>query len=194
MTDRKKDKGQDLPPELSEQWMKDRVKKAERKAERELQRLMDAADPLSFKKGGKKGKKAMRRAARLDASDGLPHQIYNMASLETEIRRFLMNLEGPNTMVLPPMTKDERRKVHEFADAFKLKSVSKGKGVDRYTTLVKTTRSGLIVNEKKVARLLRTTEVYIAGGKKGPPIGPPKHREGEEVGKVCSSFLYLIFF
>jgi hypothetical protein len=184
---KKKDKGQHLPPELKEQWDRDRVKKAEKKAERELQRLIAAADPLIPKKGGKKGRKAMRRAAAMGADDGLLHHVVDMVSLEREIRRFITNLGGGHSMALPPMTKEERKKVHELANAFNLKSVSKGKGADRYTTLIKTTRSGLNIDERKIGRVLRTTEVYIKGGR-GPPVRAPKHREGDEVGKVSEAF------
>jgi hypothetical protein len=128
----------------------------------------------------------MRRAARLDADEALEHQVVGMVSLEREVRRFLTDVGGPNTMALPPMSKEERRKVHELANAFHLKSISKGKGADRYTTLVKTTRSGIMIDERKIGRILRGREVYITGGKKGAPIRPPKHREGDVVGKVGS--------
>jgi hypothetical protein len=58
-------------------------------------------------------------------------------------------------MILPPMDKESRRRVHLIADCFTLKSVSKGKGKDRYTTLIKTTRSGLNIKEDKVEWILR---------------------------------------
>lgn len=45
--------------------------------------------------------------------------------------------------------------VHELANAFSLKSVSKGHGDARYTTLTKTTRSGIQINEKKIGRIVR---------------------------------------
>jgi hypothetical protein len=186
---KKKDKYKDLPPDLADAWARDRAKKAERKEERELQRLLAAADPMAKKKGGKKGRKAMRRAAAMDPAAGLMHQVFDMVSLEREVRRFVINVGGPDTIALPPMTKDERKKVHELATAFKLKSNSKGKGADRYTTLVKTTRSGIMVDERKVSKLLNGVELYVKGGKRGAPIHVPKHREGEEVGKVRSRLL-----
>jgi hypothetical protein len=141
---------------------------------------------MAKKKGGKKGRKAMKRAAAMDPAAGLMHQVFDMVSLEREVRRFVINVGGPDTIALPPMTKDERKKVHELATAFKLKSNSKGKGADRYTTLVKTTRSGIMVDERKVSKLLNGVELYVKGGKRGAPIHVPKHREGEEVGKVRS--------
>jgi hypothetical protein len=159
-----------------------------------MQRLIDAADPLAKKKGGKKGRKAMHAAAALDSDAGLPHHVFDVASLEAEIRRFLADLGGPKTMALPPLAKEQRKKVHELGQAFGLKSVSKGKGTDRYTTLIKTTRSG-IIDERKVGFLLRSTQIYVGHGRgKGPrgaPIGPPKHREGEEVGKVRQHLLRI---
>ena len=83
------------------------------------------------KKGGKKGLKAMIAAARYDGPDELPNRITDMVSLEQQIRRFLADIGGPNSMSLPPAAKETRRKIHELADAFNLKSQSKGKGKER---------------------------------------------------------------
>lgn len=90
-------------------------------------------------------------------------------------------------MALPPLAKSDRKVVHELANAFNLKSQSKGKGNDRYTTLIRTTRTGMQINKKKVRRVLRQEEVYIRGaGGRGVPVRMPKQREGDEVGKVSS--------
>ncbi|TFY64080.1 hypothetical protein EVG20_g6060, partial [Dentipellis fragilis] len=148
----------------------------------------NAADPLALKKGGKKGRKAMMAAAALDTGAPLANRVVDMASLEVQIRRFLENIGGSGSMSLPPMQKDARKKVHELAAVFNLKSVSKGKGMERYTTLVRTTRSGVGVNEAKVAQILKRmgrTVVASSGGRKGPSRGQLKPREGEEVGKAA---------
>ncbi|TCD63386.1 hypothetical protein EIP91_005617 [Steccherinum ochraceum] len=183
---RNKGKHKDLPPELQAQWEKDREKKAENKRKRALARLEAAADPLAKRKGGKKGMKDMLRVARMDPEIEIPHRVVNLITVEREIRRFLENIGGPNSMVLPPANKSTRKRVHELATAFSLKSQSKGHGNARYTTLVKTTMSGIKINEKKVKRILREVDrnwdaPERRGGGGATSLG--KHREGEEVGK-----------
>lgn len=192
LVERKKDKYKDLPPELQAQWAQDRDKKAENKRKRALARLEAAADPLAQKKGGKKGMKDTLRAARMDTDIEIPHRVVNLVSLESEIRRFLVNIGGSSTMALPPADKATRKRIHELATAFNLNSQSKGKGDMRYTTLIKTTRSGIQVNEKKVRRILREVDrnwgaAERRGGEKANTTSLAKHHEGEEVGKVCLS-------
>ena len=134
----------------------------------------------------------MIAAARIE-EDGpieLPNRIVNLSTLERQIRRFIDKLGGPRSMSLPPCDKDTRRKVHELANAFNLKSVSSGHGTNRYTTLTKTSRTGTNINEKKVNRILREDDGdWVAPGKKGKTKATSlaKHKEGEEVGKVGSS-------
>ncbi|KZT22544.1 hypothetical protein NEOLEDRAFT_1071244 [Neolentinus lepideus HHB14362 ss-1] len=190
---RSKDKGKDLPPELQEQWQRDRAKKAEYKRQREQTRLEAAADPMVRKKGGKKGRKAMRAAARLDPSVEISNRIVDMISLETQIRRFIADIGGVQTMVLPPCDKGTRKTVHELAVAFNLSSKSKGSEANRYITLAKTTKTGPYVNEKKVKKIMRRFKSdYGAGDSWGVPGSKgksqahlPKHREGDEVGKAA---------
>lgn len=185
---RNKDKYKDLSPDLQEQWAKDREKKAENKRKRALDRLAAAADPLSEKKGGKKGMKAALAAARYDGEAiEIPNRIVDLATLEQQIRRFLADIGGRREMVLPPCGKATREKIHKLAEAFSLKSKSKGKGNTRYTTLTKTTKSGVGVNERKIRRILKSVGAdWIGpdgtGGKRAYSLA--KHREGEEVGKV----------
>lgn len=189
VTGRKKDK--DIAPELQDQWEKDRQKKAENKRKRREDMLAAAADPLAVHKGGKKGRKAMLAAARLESHSEIENRVVDLTSLETQIRRFLFDIGGKNTMALPPCDKATRAKIHELADAFNLKSQSKGKGVGRYTTLIKTSRSGMVINEKKVKRILKTNRdsTWDApdGGRGNGKVrvqSLASHREGEEVGKV----------
>lgn len=91
-------------------------------------------------------------------------------------------------MSLPPMEKQSRKQVHELALAFNLKSQSKGKGKARYTTLTKTSRSGVMVNERKIRRIRKTNGMFIEpleGADKGKGRSTmPRHRDGDEVGKV----------
>ncbi|RDX55233.1 hypothetical protein OH76DRAFT_1372984 [Lentinus brumalis] len=183
----KRGKNKHVPPELREQWEKDREKKAENKKKRALDRLILAADPLALHKGGKKGRKAMLAAAR--SADDLPNRIVDLVDLEIQIRRFLEDIGGPNTMSLPPADKDTRKRVHELATAFNLKSQSKGKGEARYTTLVKKSNSGVGINEGKIRHIMRqaTKGKWEAPGGYGKGRGKvtslAKHREGEAVGK-----------
>lgn len=196
-TERRKDKGKDLPPDLQAIWEKDRKAKAEYKKAREQARLENAADPMAKKKGGKKGRKAMLAAARLDPTiTVIPNRIIDMVTLVQQIRRFIADVGGPSTISLPPTNKETRKNIHEMAAAFNLKSVSNGKGDSRYTTLSKTTRSGFGVNEQKVAKIVRRSGGMGARGDsfinekkgRGAPSTMPRHREGDEVGKVCDFY------
>ncbi|KAL5523824.1 hypothetical protein ACEPAG_7997 [Sanghuangporus baumii] len=184
---KKRDYGKDLPPELRAQWEKDRAKKAENKAKRAADRLETAAHPFAKHKGGKKGRKAMLRAARLAEEDRDDAPAADLALIIRQIRMYLDNLSLTVPMALPPMDKASRAKVHEIAAAFGLKSQSKGKGTSRYTSIIKTSRSGININERKIQRILRSggdwgfTRPGNTGGGKGG--GVPKHKEGDEVGK-----------
>lgn len=174
----KKNKMKELPAELQEMWKKDRAKKAEHKRAREEARLIDAVDPISPKKGGKKGRKAMRAAARLDPTElaEIQNAIVDMVSLEKQIRRFISDTSGKNNMALPPMNKASRKKVHELASSFNLKSQSKGKGAGRYTTLIKSTNMRA-VDERKVGSFMKKH-----GGRFDTM---PRHKDGDEVGKAA---------
>ena len=185
-TDRKKDKH--LPEHLRDQWNKDRAKKAEYKKARAHARLEAAADPLTVKKGGKKGRKAMLAAAKFNPTIEIPHRVVDMITIEQQIRRFVRDIGSGTTMSLPPMEKQSREQVHELAHAFNLKSQSKGKGEARYTTLTKTSRSGIMIDERKIRRITKRSGTFmgpIEGGGKGKGKSTmPMHRDGDEVGKV----------
>ena len=184
--ERRKDKGKSYPADLQELWKKDREKKAARKRERELARLENAADPLGKHKGGVKGRKAMKAAARLDPEiTAIHNRVIDMVTLVQQIRRFITELNGPSSLSLPPADKGTRKQVHELAIAFNLKSISKGKGGARYTTLIKTSRTGIAVDEKKVGRIVRRNRggefVDRAERHRYPKFS---QKEGDEVGKV----------
>ncbi|KAM6501817.1 hypothetical protein JOM56_001794 [Amanita muscaria] len=201
---RRKDKVKGLPASLQKQWEKDRAKKAKLKEARQMAQLEAAADPLAKKKGGKKGIKAMLAAARVDPKITVigPNRVIDMTTLVQQIRRFLASPGGPQTMSLPPTSKVSRKLVHEMATAFNLKSQSKGREGARYTTLIKTSRSGLEVDEKKVGQLVRRGKLAFGGdawneskngkekgksggGGGGGGGGGPRQKEGEEVGKAA---------
>ncbi|KAF8893608.1 hypothetical protein BD779DRAFT_1507251 [Infundibulicybe gibba] len=173
-----------LPPELQELWIHDRERKAERKRARERERLENAADPMSKKKGGKKGRKAMLAAARLDPTiTVLPNRVIDM---------FIGDVGGPVSMSLPPTDRGTRKNIHEMALAFNLKSKSQGKGESRYTTLMKTTKTGFGTDERKIAKLVRRGGAadfvdYSGKGKGNATSRPvmPRHKDGDEVGKAA---------
>ncbi|KAG8214154.1 hypothetical protein J3R82DRAFT_10921 [Butyriboletus roseoflavus] len=181
---KKKNKGKQatghFATELNAQWAKDRAKKAEHKKEREAARLRAALDPLSADANtgnhGRTSRKAMSAAAHLDpdaARSVAPGAIVDMVTLETQMRRFIEDVGGRKSLALPPMDNKMRKEVHEMAHAFGLKSESKGKGSRRYTTLFKTSRTGL--NERKVKATMKRN--LSRGGQ------IPRHQEGYEVGK-----------
>ena len=183
--------------ELEEQWRKDRAKKAERKRQRRLERLAKAADPFTPKSGGKKGRKAMLAAARLHQSI-VQNRIVNMPALVTQIRVFVVNPGENEAMVLPPMSSPNRKMVHELAFAFGLKSKSRGSGEGRYSSLTRTKKTGLAVDERLIARILRRGERIGFGDSGGSEhakekYGLPRNRDGDEVGKVCAVPHHLNF-
>jgi R3H domain len=138
----------------------------------------------------------MLAAAKLDPTIiVLPNRIIDMTTLVQQIRRFLADVGGPSTMSLPPANKETRKNVHEMAVAFGLNSQSKGNGNARYTTLIKTSRSGVTIDERKVAKIVRSAgggEFVRTAGKKGGRAVVPKHKEGEEVGKVCDFSISML--
>jgi hypothetical protein len=178
---RKKDKF--VPAELRDQWERDRAKKAERKRLRELERIAAMVDPFTTQKGNKKARKAKRAAA-----------LATSVSLETivgHMRRFVADIGGARSLPLPPMNRSMRKSVHELAHAFRLESKSRGNGAERFTTLKKTTLSGVNVDEKGIARILGKSSLspcYLTreGGKgKGKGIAcRTRPRDGEVVGEV----------
>jgi hypothetical protein len=143
----------------------------------------------------------------------LPNRIIDMLTLVQQIKRFIDD-EGRQNMALPPTDKATRKNIHDLAVAFNMKSISKGHGDARYTTLTKTKRSGLDVDENRVAKIVRRKnyprekDLFVKKrgktrrgedsfdqdkkGKKsrtGAQAHVPRHREGDEVGKVKKPFI-----
>lgn len=187
-----KDIDESLPEELRQAWQRDRDKKAEKKRQRELDR-MEAALDLFTSKSGKKARKAIVKAARNEDNDG---NAFDAPSLIKRIRAFVGNIGGPSSMSLPPMAKGDRAKVHNIARAFGLKSASKGNGKARFTTLTKTSYTGINLNERWINQLQGmkfgrnsdghgSSGVHGGGGGHGKHggHGGPRHKDGDEVGK-----------
>ena len=178
-------RAKDIPLELREQWEKDRYKKAENKKKRACDRQRAEAEFT----GGKKGKKGWKaKLAAMRASDDEDSsQSLDIVAVERSIRRFLLDLDS-HKLELHPCNKQTRIKLHEIANAFQLKSSSQGKGKNRFTTLTRTAKSGVRIDEKKIRRILQTGggswDSDGRKGKGGKATSLAKHREGEEVGKV----------
>lgn len=137
----------------------------------------------------------------------VPRAIVDAVSLEAEMRRFVEEVKtrvkagagaggsqgggktgdgaGPVRvmMPLPPMDKGMRMMVHDVAVMFKVKSVSRGHGEGRYTTLIGTSRTGLGVKEGGVKAVMKRYGGSGRGGGGKGGGGVPKHRDGEVVGK-----------
>ena len=120
LSERKRAK--DVPPELHEQWEKDRKKKAENKLKRALERQKIAKDTTLSKKDRKKALRAQLKASRDAEEDNeLPGRTPDIVPLEQEIRTFLADINR-ESLELPPFSKVTRAKVHEIAKALNLKS------------------------------------------------------------------------
>jgi hypothetical protein len=161
-----------IPDELRNVWKHDRAKKKEYKKARAEKRRLAALDPFpkpkrlkNEPKGGVDVPHAKPAIAFIssdiddEASDAssipsTPARAVNILTLEPQIRRFIADI-GRQTMVLPPMEKESRRRVHLLAQAFNLNSKSVGKGDKRHTTLNRTTRTGINIQEGRIAALVR---------------------------------------
>ncbi|KAG8713099.1 hypothetical protein FRC09_019096 [Ceratobasidium sp. 395] len=183
-------KSKHVPPELQAQWERDRSKKAENKRLRALQRQIAAQE--SPKRGSGRKSKASFMFNSSGAVSSLP-------AIEPKLRAFVANL-GMKTMALQAMDKESRRRVHLLAECFGIKTDSKGSGTGRYITLIRTSRTGLAVDEAKIRRLVRAAEeaedtgmaafnrAYYRndGERAGGGKSKIKTRDGEEVGRTAA--------
>jgi hypothetical protein len=136
----------------------------------------------------------------------LKERVVDPESLVEQIKRFLAGPGAGDRMSLPPMSKLDRECVHKLAEAVGLKSKSIGKGKERYTTLIKKQTVGRKNGgngyaawwdagvERKVTRILRNWGGFEGGrmvGGRGRGAPMPRHKEGDEVGKVSSICRFL---
>ncbi|CAO1615841.1 unnamed protein product [Sympodiomycopsis kandeliae] len=191
---------------LQSQWEKDRATKAANKRKRAEERRAALQNPYpssNIKKGTKKMAKKAARAARraavrtddeaVDEWDpvgsrggkdllGNIGQATNLRQLDVQILSFLDD-DGHTTMSLPPMEKRARAQVHMLADAYSIKSKSRGTGRSRFITLFKTKHSGLQVNTRKIQQIIAgrgdASFGVKAGGKKGKGSGGAKSGGGQ---------------
>lgn len=185
-------KNKHVPPELQSQWERDRTKKAENKRLRALQRQL-AAQEAPKRGSGSKSKASFM----FNNLATLP----TLSALEPKLREFAEDLDS-RTLALPAMDKESRRRVHLLAECFGIKTDSKGKGTGRYVTLIRTSRTGLTIDEVKVRKLVRAANeaeggnigafnrAYYRrdndgpGGSKGKVV--VKTRDGEVVGRAAA--------
>ncbi|KAM0715852.1 hypothetical protein Q7P37_008366 [Cladosporium fusiforme] len=117
---------EDLREEVIGQWSNDRDKKRMKKAEREELRMQGMLGSA-----GKKGQADLSQKYL---------QGMTVAQIHDELRLFLRDA-GKTTRSFPPMGKDDRKALHEIANALALKSKSVGAGKHRQPILYKTTRT-----------------------------------------------------
>jgi hypothetical protein len=164
-----------VPPHLRAAWERDRAKKAELKRVRRLARIKDnQLTTKERKKQRKKSKHDLLKAGLTDPETGLPNTRPGLHAIQALIRDFVEDIGGSDSLVLPPMDKQIRVNVHKLANAFNLKSKSQGKGDGRFTTLFRTSKTGILIKEWKIEKLINgaTQRKRIA-----------QHKEGDEVGK-----------
>ncbi|EHL00036.1 putative protein SQS1 [Glarea lozoyensis 74030] len=163
----------ELEDSMNTAWENDRLKKKERKQEREELR----AQGLLGSKNGKVDLKAKYK-------EGM-----GIEAVKEAIRIFLMNGRD-TTLPLTPMDKGDRKLVHEFAQAFNLKSKSVGAGNKRFPVLYRT-KNTIMYSESKFATIdaklsRRFMKRPDAGGKKFG--GTPRPARGGGFGNSAASY------
>lgn len=138
--------------DLQAQWEKDRSKKGDYKRARALARAeAEEASPHLSKKG------ARPPLASAGSSD--------VATINYQIREFLLHDIGRNTLSLPPMSKKSRVAVHLLCEVYGLKSKSLGKGKARFPVLERTSKTGTYrVDERRITAILGTAAGERSGG------------------------------
>ncbi|KAF2087237.1 hypothetical protein K490DRAFT_3668, partial [Saccharata proteae CBS 121410] len=114
----------DMEAHLRTTWEADRSKKRLKKAEREALRAQGLL--------GKKNK--FKPDLKVKYNEGM-----SLLQIQEEIRAFLNSPH--NSRPFPPMDKKDRAVVHSIGGAFRLNSKSIGSGKQRFTTLIKTSRT-----------------------------------------------------
>ncbi|WFD33590.1 squalene synthetase-like protein [Malassezia cuniculi] len=156
--------------QLAEQWEKDRASKAKKKAARQAARHAQTHDlfpnthgkltKAKLKKKLRSEKLAQRSDLRAFAADSARERpdaaltVDTLADVNNVIVRFLA-MPSHTTLALPPMHKGGRALVHDLANAYSIKSKSRGGGKNRFTVLYKTQNSGKFVDVNRVRGIVR---------------------------------------
>lgn len=121
----------ELESNMQTSWEADRRKKKARKLEREELRAQGLL--------GKPGKSRPQGHTADDIRDEI--RSFMMSRTQSYVSTpfySLRSLTSIPSLHLPPMAKKDRKIVHEMANALSLKSISRGKGYDRFPILTKT--------------------------------------------------------
>lgn len=178
-----------------------RAEKISRKAREAGELMLDDDEELNFSFGGlgPSSRKFNQKIGSLPTVEGdYLRQAQSLQEVNEQIKVFLQT-PGHSTLVLPAMDKRARAQVHLLANAYDLKSQSKGTGNNRFPNLIKTSRSGYNVDQQKIRKVLSgrsnfkfgSSDNHFSGkGKKekktvgatGGGSMAPKNREGAQVG------------
>lgn len=190
----------DLEAELLSAWETDRAKKKSRKQQRE-----------QLRSEGLLGRRNAEPDLRVKYAKGM-----DSTELKMEIRLFLLSTKhrylptpslyalvfrltqyGTNSLVLPPMAKQQRKLVHELANMLCLTSQSRGKGTNRFPIMNKTSRTPgftqqtipqlerILSNGKYVQRGSKSWDhkaTKPAKARRGRPDASATYMDGEVVG------------
>jgi len=170
-----------IPSHLKSLWERDRTKKAEQKRARRLARIQeDSLTAKERKKLRKRNKYDLLQAGLADPDNGLLSIDSSLVDLELVVRDFVRDLDGRDALVLPPMDKQTRASIHQLASAFNLKSKSQGKGDGRFTTLFRTSKTGIGIKEWKVEKIIYgTSRRRFSRQKEGDEVGKSAPKVGE---------------
>lgn len=152
---------------LKAQWKLDKAKKAEKKRERQAARMRE-----NERFEGKKTKKQLKK---------MVGQEIDLYEVNATICDFVRD-PTMQSLPLPPMDKNDRRRVHILAIEYNLKSKSIGGGVTRYPVLIKTQRAEIPSSDKKIRRILMSgPNPRSAGGSNNrlTPAPPPASRNAD---------------
>jgi hypothetical protein len=189
----------ELEATLNNTWMRDREKKKLRKIQRQEQRLQGLLGVKAKKTGkpdlGEKYKNGMTMTQVFEEIKQFMMRDHNKLAPLPISQNTLMVTDYLRSLALPPMSKYDRKCVHDLAGKLNLKSKSVGKGTHRFTTIFKTNRSVLFEgDEEGVDSILRRgrfakhmdvasrEKLLNKSGKGGGRGGGAKHREGMVVG------------
>ena len=152
------DSDDEFMAELQGQWEQDRARKGQRKKERMAARLAATAS-----------KAERKRAKRAGVEVGFA--AVDMFRVNESVREYLMTPSQPS-LALQPMAKRDRVAVHLLAEAYFLKSESKGSGSKRFPILTRTARTSIAgADQRKIQMVLD-----LATGKTKVRSGPSSNK------------------
>ncbi len=191
-TERRKDKGKDLPPDLQALWEKDRKAKAEHKKAREQARLENAADPMAKKKRRQERPQSNACSRRAGPHHNChPESYYRYGHFGAAIRRFIADIGGPPTHVTPTDQQRDTQKYPRDGGGVQFDQLEQRARVMHGTPLFQRQRGADFAwMNRRLRRSYAEAEGWRTWGLfytreegQGCP-SMPRHREGDEVGKA----------